>query len=80
MKLSKKAVEFINNFAEGVSVLKNYSGRFMYGNTTDALVVPSYFDYGKLMYEACKEKQTEVQKFLLQLDRSDNFGNDRVLY
>ena len=85
MKLSENAIKYINNYFENYShedchVYEDYSGRGMFGSTTDALVVNYESDYDDLREHAESDGNKEVLNFLDHLGRRDSLGLSIIMY
>ena len=93
MKFTKSEIKYINNYAdcysdpENINVYEDYSGRGMYGNTTDGLVVSRFMEITKLVRHICEDRDNiadiNVEDFLdkiTSLSRRDNLGYDTILY
>ena len=93
MKFTNSEIEYINNYAdycsdpEDIHVYEDYSGRGMYGDLTDGLVVSDFMEIIKLVRRICEDrsniKDIDVEDFLdkiTSLSRRDNLGYDTILY
>lgn len=93
MKFTNSEIEYINKYAdhysdpEDIYVYEDYSGRGMYGNLTDGLVVSDFMEINKLVRHICEDrsniKDIDVEDFLdkiTSLNRRDNLGYDTILY
>lgn len=101
MKFTQPEINYINEYAENYSspdsirVYEGYSGRCMYGDTTDGLVVSDFMEIAKLVRQICEDRDflesdnenydgdIDVDDFLdkiTSLNRRDNLGYDTILY
>ena len=93
MKFTNSEIEYINKYTdfysdpEYIHVYEDYSGRGMYGNLTDGLVVSDFMEINKLVRHICEDrsniKDIDVEDFLdkiTSLNRRDNLGYDTILY
>lgn len=93
MKFTNSEIDYINDYVEcfsdpeSIQVYENYSGRGMYGDLTDGLVVSDFMEIAKLVRHICEDrdniKDINVEDFLdkiTSLSRRDNLGYDTILY
>ena len=93
MKFTNSEIDYINDYAdcfsdpESIHVYENYSGRGMYGNLTDGLVVSDFMEIAKLGRHICEDRDiTDDINFeyfldkITSLSRRDNLGYDTILY
>lgn len=93
MKFTEAEINYINDYSEcysdpeDIRVYENYSGRGMYGNFTDGLVVSDFMEIAKLVRHICEDRDNivdiNVEDFLdkiTSLSRRDNLGYDTILY
>ena len=93
MKFTTSEIEYINNYVdyysdpEDLHVYEDYSGRGMYGNLTDGLVVSDFMEIVKLVRHICEDRNNiediNVEDFLdklTSLNRRDNLGYNTILY
>lgn len=93
MKFTTSEIEYINNYAdcfsdpEDIHVYEDYSGRGMYGNLTDGLVVSDFMEIVKLVRHICEDRNNiedinveDLLDKLTSLNRRDNLGYNTILY
>lgn len=96
MKFTEAEINYIYDYSEcysdpeDIRVYENYSGRGMYGNFTDGLVVSDFDEITKLVRRICSNRDwiqgaynIDVEDFLdklTSLSRRDNLGYDTILY
>lgn len=93
MKFTNSEIDYINDYTdcfsdpEDIHVYEDYSGRGMYGNLTDGLVVSNFMEIAKLVRHICEDRDIiediNVEDFLdkiTSLSRRDNLGYDTILY
>lgn len=96
MKFTTSEIKYINDYSEcysdpdDIHVYENYSGRGMYGNLTDGLVVSDFMEITKLVRHICSNRDwiqgahnIDVEDFLdklTSLNRRDNLGYETILY
>ena len=93
MKFTNSEIDYINDYTnyysdpEDIRVYEDYSGRGMYGNSTDGLIVSNFMEIAKLVRHICEDRDINedinVEDFLdkiTSLSRRDNLGFDTILY
>ena len=93
MKFTNSEIDYINDYADcfsdpdDIHVYEDYSGRGMYGDLTDGLVVSNLMEIAKLVRHICEDRDNiadiNVEDFLdkiISLSRRDNLGYDTILY
>ena len=93
MKFTNSEIDYINDYVEcfsnpeDIHVYENYSGRGMYADFTDGLVVSDFMEIAKLVRHICEDRDIiediNVEDFLnkiTSLSRGDNLGFETILY
>lgn len=77
--MAKRLVMVAEENGLDMRLYPKYSGRFMYGVTTSAVVCDTYAILAEVLVLVCRETKDSPHAFLTSL-RSDNFGKGWIYY
>lgn len=83
--MTKSAAKILEEFGHGeIKVDPTYSGRFMYGETTYAIIIPAmstfYSALGSVMEDGEREERNIIAEYLEEGINHDQFGRGFVIY